>query len=120
MQGRVAVITGAGQGIGREIGRVLHEHGARVVLADIDADAAREAAADVDGVGVACAIQPGLIRTAMTAAMPAEIFAEREAAVPMRRAGEPREVADAVVFLASDLSSYVTGSVVEVGGGRYM
>jgi 3-oxoacyl-[acyl-carrier protein] reductase len=66
------------------------------------------------------AIQPGLIRTAMTEAMPPEIFAEREAAVPMKRAGEPAEVAGAVVFLASDLSSYVTGSVVEVGGGRYI
>jgi 3-oxoacyl-[acyl-carrier protein] reductase len=66
------------------------------------------------------AIQPGLIRTAMTAAMPPEIFAEREAAVPMKRAGEPAEVAGAVVFLACDLSSYVTGSVIEVGGGRYM
>ena len=39
------------------------------------------------------AIQPGLIRTAMTEAMPPEIFAEREAAVPMKRAGEPAEVA---------------------------
>ncbi len=38
----------------------------------------------------------------------------------MKRAGEPAEVAGAVVFLASELSSYVTGSVIEVGGGRYM
>jgi 3-oxoacyl-[acyl-carrier protein] reductase len=66
------------------------------------------------------AIQPGLIRTPMTEAMPPDIFAEREAAVPMKRAGEPAEVAGAVVFLASELSSYVTGSVVEVGGGRYI
>ena len=66
------------------------------------------------------AIQPGLIRTAMTEAMPPDVFAEREAAVPMKRAGEPAEVAGAVVFLASPLSSYVTGSVLEVGGGRYM
>lgn len=66
------------------------------------------------------AIQPGLIRTPMTEAMPSEVFAEREAEVPMRRAGEPSEVAGAVVFLASDLSSYITGSVLEVGGGRYM
>ena len=54
----------------------------------------------------------------MTAAMPPEVFAEREAAVPMKRAGEPAEVAGAVVILASDLSSYVTGAVIEVGGGR--
>ncbi|NGX10015.1 3-oxoacyl-ACP reductase FabG [Mycobacteroides franklinii] len=241
---KVAVVTGAAQGIGREIARVLHDHGARVVLADLDGDAAQRAAADIDGQdgscsGVACdvtseeqmrslvsgaalkhgrldvfvnnagitrdmslrkmtvadfdavitvhlrgtwlgvreatsvmreqkfgsivnisslsgksgnpgqtnysaakagivgltkaaakevahynvrvnAIQPGLIRTPMTAAMPPEVFVEREAAVPMKRAGEPAEVAGAVVFLASGLSSYITGSVIEVGGGRYM
>ena len=66
------------------------------------------------------AVQPGLIRTPMTAAMSPEVFAEREAAVPMKRAGEPAEVAGAVVFLASDLASYVTGTVIEVGGGRYI
>jgi NAD(P)-dependent dehydrogenase (short-subunit alcohol dehydrogenase family) len=42
------------------------------------------------------------------------------AAVPIKRAGEPAEVAGAVVFLGSELSSYITGSVIEVGGGRYI
>jgi 3-oxoacyl-[acyl-carrier protein] reductase len=236
---RVAIVTGAGQGIGLEIARSLRAFGANVVLADIDGDAAKAAAEEVGGLGLACdvtseeqmravvadtvaefgrldvfvnnagvtrdaslkkmtvdqfdtvvtvhlrgtwlgvreasavmreaksgsivnisslsgksgnpgqtnysaakagivgltkaaakelahhnvrvnAVQPGLIRTPMTAAMPPEVFAERESAVPMKRAGEPAEVAGAVVFLASDLASYITGTVIEVGGGRYI
>lgn len=66
------------------------------------------------------AVQPGLIRTAMTEAMPQNIWDEKLAEIPMRRAGEPPEVASVVLFLASDLASYVTGSVIEVTGGRYM
>lgn len=66
------------------------------------------------------AVAPGLIRTAMTAAMSPEAFAATEATIPMRRAGEPAEVAGAVVFLASELAGYITGSVVEVSGGRGM
>lgn len=244
LQDKIAVVTGAAQGIGLEIARTLHHHGARVVLADLDETAARRAADDVSGgsidcSGVACdvtseddvrtlvsdtvdkhgridifvnnagitrdaslkkmqvcdfdavitvhlrgtwlgireasavmreqksgsivnisslsgksgnpgqtnysaakagivgltkaaakevahhnvrinAIQPGLIRTPMTAAMPPDVFAQREADVPMKRAGEPGEVAGAVVFLGSGLSSYITGTVIEVGGGRYM
>jgi len=237
--GKIAVVTGAARGIGAEIARTLHHHGATVVLADLDESAVQSVAADTAGLGVACdvtsdndvqrlvsetvdrhgrldvfvnnagitrdasmrkmtvsdfdtvitvhlrgtwlgvrhasavmreqksgsivnisslsgksgnpgqtnysaakagivgltkaaakevahhgvrvnAIQPGLIRTPMTEAMPPEIFAEREAAVPMKRAGRPQEVADSVVFLGSDLSTYITGAVLEVGGGRYM
>lgn len=66
------------------------------------------------------AVAPGLIRTPMTAAMSAEAFAATEATIPMRRAGEPREVAGVVAFLASDLAGYVTGTVTEVSGGRGM
>jgi len=66
------------------------------------------------------AIQPGLIRTAMTEAMRPEIFAQKQAEVPMGRAGEPAEVATVALFLASDLSSYMTGTVLEVGGGRHI
>ena len=66
------------------------------------------------------AVQPGLIRTAMTEAMPERVWQEKVAEVPMGRAGEPAEVADVVVFLASDLSSYMTGTVLEISGGRHI
>ncbi len=241
LEGRRAVVTGAAQGIGLEIGRTLHAHGASVVLADLDEARAVEAAAGIGdrALGLGCdvtneddvqrlvdravahlggldvlvnnagitrdaslkkmtledfdavvtvhlrgtwlgiraasavmreqkagsiinlssmsgkvgnpgqtnysaakagvvgmtkaaakelahhgvrvnAIQPGLIRTPMTAAMSPEAFAATEATIPMRRAGEPAEVAAVVAFLASDLSSYMTGTVLEVSGGRGM
>ncbi|HXY63842.1 MAG TPA: 3-oxoacyl-ACP reductase FabG [Mycobacterium sp.] len=66
------------------------------------------------------AIAPGLIRSAMTEAMPQRIWDEKVAEVPMGRAGEPSEVANVALFLASDLSSYMTGTVLEVTGGRFM
>ena len=66
------------------------------------------------------AIQPGLIRSAMTEAMPQRIWDAKVAEVPMERAGEPDEVANVALFLASDLSSYMTGTVLEVTGGRHL
>lgn len=66
------------------------------------------------------AIQPGLIRSAMTEAMPQRIWDSKVAEVPMGRAGEPDEVAKVALFLASDLSSYMTGTVLDVTGGRHL
>jgi 3-oxoacyl-[acyl-carrier protein] reductase len=241
LDGKVAVVTGAAQGIGLEIARRFVDEGASVVLADVNVEAAEKAAAGLDGpaIGVRCdvtseeettaliakavetyggldvmvnnagitrdatmrkmpledfravldvhvvgawlgtkaaaavmreqrsgaivnmssmsgkygnvgqtnysaakaamigltkssakelaylgirvnAIQPGLIRTAMTEAMPQKAWDEKMTEIPMGRAGEPAEVAKVALFLASDLSSYVTGGVVEVGGGRGM
>lgn len=81
----------------------------------------KAAAKEVAGSGVRVnAIQPGLIRTAMTEAMAQEIWDQKLAEVPLHRAGEPDEVASVALFLASDLASYITGAVVEVTGGRYM
>jgi 3-oxoacyl-[acyl-carrier protein] reductase len=66
------------------------------------------------------AIQPGLIRTPMTESMRQDVWEKKLAEIPMGRAGEVSDVANVALFLASDLSSYVTGAVLEVTGGRYM
>jgi 3-oxoacyl-[acyl-carrier protein] reductase len=65
-------------------------------------------------------IQPGLIRTPLTESLSKEIWDQKIAEVPLGRAGEPSEVGNVALFLASDLSSYMTGSVLEVHGGRFM
>lgn len=66
------------------------------------------------------AVAPGLIRTAMTEGLAPHIWDAKMAEIPMGRAGEPEEVATVALFLASRLSSYMTGAVLEIGGGRYM
>ena len=66
------------------------------------------------------AVQPGLIRTAMTLAMPQHVWDEKLAEIPLGRAAEPSEVAQVVLFLASDMSSYMTGNVLEITGGRHI
>ncbi|WP_055480003.1 3-oxoacyl-ACP reductase FabG [Sphaerimonospora mesophila] len=66
------------------------------------------------------AIQPGPIRTAMTAAMPPRVLEQMLANIPLGRIGEPEDVANAVLFLASDLAAFITGTVIEVAGGRHM
>lgn len=66
------------------------------------------------------AVQPGLIRSAMTEALPVKAWDQKVSEIPMGRPGEVGEVANVVLFLACDLSSYMTGTVLEVTGGRYM
>ena len=81
----------------------------------------KAAAKEVAHLGVRVnVIQPGLIRTAMTEAMPQKAWDQKMAEIPMQRAGEPEEIASVALFYASDLSSYMTGTVAEVTGGRYM
>lgn len=68
------------------------------------------------GVRANC-ITPGLIATDMTEALPEEMREQLAKSIPLRRAGEADEVAKVALFLASDLSSYVTGQVINCCGG---
>ena len=63
------------------------------------------------------AVAPGFIITEMTGVLPEDVKKAWEAQIPMKRGGTPEDVANVCVFLASDLSSYVTGQVINVCGG---
>jgi len=63
------------------------------------------------------AIAPGFIATEMTHQLSEEVRAEWARQIPMRRAGTPEDVANVALFLASELSSYITGQVIQVDGG---
>jgi len=66
------------------------------------------------------AIAPGFIETEMTHKLPEEVRTEWAKKIPLRRGGKPEDVANVCVFLASDLSAYVTGQVISVCGGMSM
>ena len=66
------------------------------------------------------AIAPGFILTEMTGRLPEEVKSEWISKIPLRRGGLPEDVANVALFLASDLSSYVTGQTINVCGGMLM
>ncbi|MEX1190646.1 MAG: 3-oxoacyl-[acyl-carrier-protein] reductase [Brumimicrobium sp.] len=66
------------------------------------------------------AIAPGFIETEMTEALDEKVVQEWRNSIPLKRGGAPEDVANAVVFLASDMSSYVTGQTLQVCGGMLM
>ncbi len=66
------------------------------------------------------AIAPGFIATEMTEAIPTDIVGQIAASIPMGHFGQPEDVANAAVFLASAEASYITGHVLSVNGGLYM
>lgn len=63
------------------------------------------------------AIAPGFIETEMTDVLDQAVVDEWKKEIPLKRGGKPEEVADAIVFLASDMSSYISGQVLQVDGG---
>ena len=66
------------------------------------------------------AIAPGFIDTAMTQSLPEAVRQEWAQRIPLRRGGTVDDIANVAIFLASDLSSYVTGQVIQVDGGMNM
>ena len=82
---------------------------------------AKSIAQEVGSRGIrANAIAPGFIETAMTAALPDEVREEWKKKIPLRRGGQVEDIANVATFLASDLSGYVTGQVIQVDGGMNM
>ena len=82
---------------------------------------AKSVAQEMGPTGIrANAIAPGFIETAMTAALPEKVREEWKKKIPLRRGGTPEDIAEVATFLASDMSSYVTGQVIQIDGGMNM
>jgi 3-oxoacyl-[acyl-carrier protein] reductase len=81
----------------------------------------RSAAQELGSRGITVnAIAPGFIETDMIAKLSSEARAAASEHIPLRRMGRPEEIASAVVFLASEHASYITGAVFVVDGGLTM
>ncbi|KGP63928.1 3-ketoacyl-ACP reductase [Legionella norrlandica] len=65
-------------------------------------------------------VAPGFIDTDMTASLPDMVKEEMLKRIPMRKLGQPEDIAEAVAFLASDSAKYITGETIHVNGGMYM
>ena len=65
-------------------------------------------------------VAPGYINTDMTKDLPEKVKESIIQSIPMKKIGEPKEVANLVLFLASDMSNYITGQVISVDGGMVM
>jgi 3-oxoacyl-[acyl-carrier protein] reductase len=65
-------------------------------------------------------VAPGFIDTDMTKTLPESVVTTMQAQIPLGRFGEPNDIAQAVLFLASDMGAYVTGTTLHVNGGMYM
>ena len=66
------------------------------------------------------AVAPGFIETDMTAVLSEKVKDAMLSMIPLQRAGNPQDVADAITFLASDQAAYISGQVIHVTGGMYM
>ena len=99
-------------GTNGNIGQTIYS-GSKAAIVGITKSLAKELAPDIR----VNAVAPGFIDTDMARSISKRTFMERVASIRMNRVGMPEEVARVVLFLASDMSSYVTGEVIGVDGG---
>ena len=78
-------------------------------------------AAELGSRNIRCnAIAPGFIETEMTGALDEKVVQQWRDSIPLKRGGTPEDIANATLFLASDMSSYITGQTIHVCGGMHM
>jgi len=111
--GKIINISSSTVFIGRE--GFLHYVTSKAGVIGLTKTLARELGRN--GVTVNC-VAPGMIHTAMTTGLPAQVLETAVAESALGRIGEPEDVADVVVFLCSDAARHVTGEVVKVDGGQ--
>lgn len=136
LENKVAVVTGGSRGIGLAAVKAFLQEGAAVVLCASRQETADHAVAElkaelpdavVEGIcpnlADAAAVQaamdavaPGITETDMMKAVPKEIIEPLVAQIPLRRLGQLEDIANALVFLASEKASYITGVVLSVDG----
>ena len=117
LENKVAIITGGTRGIGFATVEAFLKQGAKVAMCGSRQETvslAREVGKD--NIRVNC-VAPGITETDMMAQAPKEIIAAMSKQVPLQRLGQPEDIANAFVFLASDYASYITGAVLRVDGG---
>src|SRR5437660_1471564 len=119
LKDKVALVTGASQGIGRDTALALTEAGAKVAVAARNEEKLTALVAEISASRVN-AVAPGFIKTPMTDVLPDKVKEELNTRIPLGRMGSARDVAAAIVFLASDEAAYITGHVLDVNGGMYL
>ena len=129
LKDKVALITGGSRGIGFATAKRFLEEGAKVIVSGQAAGVAYPTSKfAVNGMTISLArelgprgirvnaVAPGITETDMMKAVPKEVIDPLIAQIPLRRLGQPEDIANAFVFLASEEASYITGVILSVDG----
>ena len=119
LKNKVAIITGGSRRIGFATANAFLREGAAVIVAASTQASANRAAASLRELHPAAtvnAVAPGIIETDMMKASPREVIEPLIARIPLKRLGQPEDIANAFIFLASDEAAYITGVIPSVDG----